>query len=78
MSRRSHATLRATERSRRAAHDSYLTEREQKSKVFEAIRAVPSMKTEDVVARLNRADELDRKNSERRLAEMRSLDLGEP
>ena len=78
MSRRSHATLRATERSRQAAHDAYLTEREQKSKVLEAIRAVPSMRTEDVVARLDRADELDRRNSERRLAEMRPLDLGEP
>ena len=75
MSRRS--TLRATERSRQAARDSYLTEREQKSKVLEVIRAVPSMKTEDVVARLNRADELDKRNMERRLAVPR-LDLGEP
>lgn len=78
MSRRSHATLRATEKSRQASRDSCLTEQEQKSKVLEAVDAA-SRRLVGVFDRLDRANELDRRNSERRMANMPPpLDLGEP
>lgn len=79
MSRRSHSTVRATERARSATHDALVSEREQRSRLGHMLSALPSFATKAVLARLDQADATDRAAAERRLAKLPPrVDLGEP
>ena len=81
MGRRSHSTLRDTEASRRAAHQSYLADQEAKTRLTRMLNegVKKDFRVQAVLARLDAADELDRQGVERRLEAWAStrVDIGE-
>jgi hypothetical protein len=75
VSRRSWTTLQNTDRARRAAGDKL--ERAEKTRLGHMLSSQPSFQIDEVVRRLDHRDELDRAQTEERLAKYQRLDLGD-